>query len=69
MEELRDASIHHTAQKLAVAIKAMKNYDEIFKKVKVNENQKKKANSIYVLNIFNATIQFVIGCNIKFTFS
>lgn len=42
MEELRDASIHHTAQKLAVAIKAMKNYDEIFKKVKVNENQKKK---------------------------
>ncbi|XP_014089062.1 TBC1 domain family member 19 isoform X1 [Bactrocera oleae] len=35
MEELRDASIHHTAQKLAVAIKAMKNYDEIFKKVQI----------------------------------
>lgn len=42
MEELRDASIHHTAQKLAVAIKAMKNYDEIFKKVQVH-----KINSIY----------------------
>lgn len=39
MEELRDASIHHTAQKLAVAIKAMKNYDEIFKKVQVHENK------------------------------
>lgn len=35
MEELRDASIHHTAQKLAIAIKSMKNYDEIFKKVQV----------------------------------
>ncbi|XP_067626036.1 TBC1 domain family member 19 isoform X2 [Eurosta solidaginis] len=35
MEELRDASIHHTAQKLAVAIKSLKNYDDILKKVQI----------------------------------
>lgn len=36
MEQLRDASIHHTALKLLTEIKNMKNYDEkIYKTVQV----------------------------------
>lgn len=35
MEELRDISIHHTAQKLFNDIKNMKIYDNLFKIVQV----------------------------------
>lgn len=36
MDELKDMSIHHTAQKISTDIKNMKVYDNLYKTVQVN---------------------------------
>lgn len=52
MEELRDASIHHTAIKLFSDIKSMKLYDNLFKTVQVyNENTITKSNYCVVIRV------------------
>lgn len=38
MEELKDASIHHTAIKISNEIKNMKLYGQLYKTVQVNNN-------------------------------
>lgn len=51
MDELKDMSIHHTAQKISTDIKNMKVYDNLYKTVQVNirnQNSKKKH---YITNI------------------
>lgn len=50
MEELQDASIHHTAAKLISTIKTLKNYEPLYQNVQVKYAKCKIKFSLLVIN-------------------
>lgn len=68
MEELKDASIHHTAIKVSSEIKNMKLYSQLYKTVQVNNAWDEMSLGIHALVLimfffcFQLEIGLLTGC-------